>query len=866
MTPVPPSSGPRDLPPGDPSGAPALPMRRTADALSYRQAGAVQLPSYSNSSALGSPNGGAVEDELTLSTLLRIVLRRWMVFVPIFLLCAGVAVWRYLREVPQYQASAIIRVDKTKEALPGMSSSVTNSWSSPYELATEIQVIQSRAVAREVAARTGYALQVLSPSRPRSEMLNAITIGADARPGTYALKGAGNGRVTLRGPDGRTATGAVGQLLSVSGLQLRATPAVLEPENGVALQLLAADAAGDRLRGAVRVTQPVREAALLRITVRDPDPIQAALLADGVADAFIESQTRRRQAGGRSTVVFIRAQLDSLDRQLTDAEVRLRDWRSAQKVVVPGAEAGSAVARRGEYEERIAERKLELENIEGLLGGAFAAGDAGKSELLRRGYRSVLSSPVMRGNAGGSAILSTLIELEAKRAELRLRRTVEDPDVQVLDRTINDYDRQGQLFVASYVNALRTEIAGTLRSLGRVGTQLERFPGQELELSTLQRNADVLSQLQATLRTRLKEAEITNASSEPISELLDRAVAPGGPVTPVLLRFVGLGLVIGVIFGVIGAFVRDRMDRTIHSREDLERATGAVLLALVPAFGVPKVLPARGRSGARGRTPAAGTAVTAEGKAVVALAHPERVLAVHAPRHVASEAYRMLRTNLRFSPSDQPRQVLIVSSPTPGDGKSTTALNYAATVAVQGKRVLLVDGDMRRGTQHKNLGVSRTPGLSAVLSGELTVADAVRTVQLADGVTMDVLACGETPPNPAELLGDPALAALVAWARTQYDTVVMDTPPVNLFADGLLLATAGDAVLLVGRAGKSYREELAMAAQQVRAVQVPLVGVVLNDYNVKRDSRYGTAYYQYDRSYYKYYAEYAKDDNSGAAA
>jgi tyrosine-protein kinase Etk/Wzc len=837
-------------------------MRRSADAMARPIPGAVQLPSYSPAPDAGRSARPPADDEVTLTALLRIVWRRWTVALPLFLVCAGGAGALYLRQVPQYEASAIIRVDKTKEVVPGLSSVASSGWTSPYELATEIQVIQSRAVAREAAARGGYALQVVTPQMPRSTLLEAITIGSNAAPGRYTLRGAGDGRLVLTGPGGGEATGAAGAWLAVGGLQVKPTPAVLEQPEGVTMALLSEEAAGDVLRGAVRVTQPVREAELLRITVRDTDPLLAARMADAVAETFIESQTRRRQVGGRSMVGFIRAQLDTLEPQLAAAEERLRDWRSTQKVVVPGAEAGSAVARRGEYEQRLTERRLELENIEGLLGGALPPGDAGQSELLRRGFRTVLSSPVMRGNAGGNAILTTLIELEAKRADLKLRRTDEDPEVQVLDRTIADYERQGRLFVASYVNALRTEIAGTERALGRVGTQLERFPGQELELTTLQRNAEVLAELQGTLRTRLKEAEITNASSEPTSELLDRAVPPDGPVSPVLVRFLALGLATGVFFGTLGAVVRDRMDRTIHSREDLERATGGALLALVPSFGGAKALGKRtgGSPGARGRPREPGTAVTVEGKAVVALAHPERVLAVHAPRHVASEAYRMLRTNLRFTPADQPRQVLIVTSPTPGDGKSTTALNYAATVAVQGKRVLLVDGDMRRGTQHTQLGLPRGPGLSDVLSGQVPGDAAVRTVQLADGVLMDVISAGDAPPNPAELLGSPVLAALVRWARANYDTVVLDTPPVNLFADGLLLATAGDAVLLVGRAGKSFREELAMAASQVRAVQVPLAGVVLNDYNVKRDSRYGSAYYQYDRSYYKYYAEYAKDD------
>ena len=120
--------------------------------------------------------------------------------------------------------------------------------------------------------------------------------------------------------------------------------------------------------------------------------------------------------------------------------------------------------------------------------------------------------------------------------------------------------------------------------------------------------------------------------------------------------------------------------------------------------------------------------------------------------------------------------------------------------------------------------------------------------------------------DPAELLGGPAMAGLLKWARDHYDTVIVDTPPVNMFADGLLLAAAGDALLLIGRAGKSFRDELAMAAEQIRNLNVPLAGVVLNDYDVRRDNRFGSAYYYYDRQYYKYYAAYMSPDEKGSAA
>jgi capsular exopolysaccharide synthesis family protein len=145
-----------------------------------------------------------------------------------------------------------------------------------------------------------------------------------------------------------------------------------------------------------------------------------------------------------------------------------------------------------------------------------------------------------------------------------------------------------------------------------------------------------------------------------------------------------------------------------------------------------------------------------------------------------------------------------------------------------------------------------------VLSGRLPASEAVRTVQLAEGVLLDVIAAGDVPPNPTELLGGSAMAELVAWGREHYDQVIIDTPPVNMFADGMLIAAASDSMLLVGRAGKSFRDELQVAGEQLRSLNVRVAGVVLNDFDARRDGRFG-GYYYYERYQYKYYAAYQDD-------
>jgi tyrosine-protein kinase Etk/Wzc len=852
-----------DTPPGSPGSSPSsLPVphvpHAAAEVVPHAPGRAPAFPSAP--AAPPPPVGEEPGDEgLTVMSALQILRRRWLVALPVFLAALAATAVRYTQVVPQYEASTSIRLDKKSPVVAGISQTGIQERN---PLSTEILVIKSRGVAQKVVARTGYAVRVVGKRVARTALFDSVRVPPSALRGTYEVSAAPDGAVTVTAPDGRRTIGRVATWVEAGGLRLFPTPRLLR-EREVQLAVLSDAQATAQLQGLLGVTQIVRDAQLLRLAIRDPDPRLAASVTDAVAEVFIGNSSERRQSGGSATVAFIRSQLDTLDRQLLEAETALRDWRAQQQVVEPAAAAGAAVNRRADYEARLADRRMQVDNVESILR-ASGRGGADTAYAWAR-YRRVLALPTLaQGNAGGGSVLTTIRDLETQRAQLLARRTGDDPDVRLLDQTIADFEQRGRQQVESYLEGLRSEINGYERILATVGRTLETLPGQELTLATLTRNTQLLSELQTTLRTRLKEAEITNAADVATVEIVDRAEVPGAPVAPVLQRYLMVGLAAGALLALLAALGIDRMDRTIHSREDIENATRVPLVGLIPAFQPGRAgLLGRGAPGAAAlkstARPAAGTALaTANGKTVLPMGDTTEVVAVTAPRHVSAEAYRMLRTNLRFAPADRPNKVLAVSSPSPGDGKSTTVVNFAATVAVQGKRVLIVDGDMRKGTLHQKLGISRNPGLSAVLSGALPIDGAVRTVQLTDGVLLDVITAGDAPPNPTELLGGSALNALVAWARAHYDQVVMDTPPVNMFADGLLVAAASDSMLLVGRAGKSHREELQVAAEQLRALEVRMAGVVLNDFDARRDGRFG-GYYYYERYQYKYYAAYADD-------
>ena len=217
----------------------------------------------------------------------------------------------------------------------------------------------------------------------------------------------------------------------------------------------------------------------------------------------------------------------------------------------------------------------------------------------------------------------------------------------------------------------------------------------------------------------------------------------------------------------------------------------------------------------------------------------------------AAEAYRSLRTNLNYLTPPKAPRVIVVTSALPGDGKTTTAVNLAVTLAHQGQRVILIDAETRRGTVHDVFGIPPAPGFFDLMYGQASPGECIRRVAMESGGTIDVLPLGSAPSvNPADLLVAQRLQPLFERLRQQYDYVLLDTPPLNLFTDGALIGAQADALLLVARADRTEREELRFAVAQLRNVQVNLAGAVLNDVEFRRSSRY--------RSGYGYYYDYGK--------
>ena len=759
---------------------------------------------------------------------------------------AAVAFYMY-RQPDQYEASALMLIEPRRPKVTSKDSININFGNDVNYYNTQLKLLQNTDLMREVV----------------------VDLGLYKNP--KLLDGRGKGiTATLRSffssekPDASPA----GSMPVISAETEGAAPnrPVLTPEE----ERLAGQYAAYFV-GSLSVTQRERT-NLVDVSMRSHDPVLAATVANRVADVFKIQDARRETEGAERARNDLFNSIEELKTTISTQESELIGLMKSSNLPLQengGALSASRLQGLSETWMKAMEERRQLETRYNAAVAANARGEAtGMPEMINNPlYQEAVKQATERKSKLQEDIRNLdkkIQETETERAELLVRYTEEYSEVKKRDERIAslkavrektekdvsaiierdkkavDKDAVTGVIVSmgSLLNSKRREEAQAQSAFEREAALANIQGVAATQMTTLKRSIDTNRNLLDTYTQRLKEQELAIANSSPDNiKIAASAIAPSAPIGPQRNRNIMIAFLLSLAGGIGLAFLMDYLDDSVKSSDDIGRHLGLPTLALIPHHELTdkRRLSLVQRNGA---PLAANTIVTLD----------ER----HSPM---AEAYRHLRTSLLFSSAGRPPQTILVTSSQPSEGKTTTAINTAITLAQSDVDVVIIDCDLRRPRLHSYFDMENTQGLTNYLSGEPNTDHLIKRCKGLQ--KLRVITSGPIPPNPAELLSSDEMKKLLQFLKGRYKHVIIDSPPAISFTDASILSTLVDGVVLVAMANKSSIHLMRRFKQRLGNIGARIYGVVLN--GIRANS---VEYDYYSSGYYDYYGKSDADTST----
>jgi capsular exopolysaccharide synthesis family protein len=592
----------------------------------------------------------------------------------------------------------------------------------------------------------------------------------------------------------------------------------------------------------------VRDTDILKISVNSSDSTDAVFLANRVSSIYRNLDIAGGQGELHFVLTFLDSQITKYENRLAIAENELQIFQSNKQIYSLDGTAELLLADLTTYERvyytNIAELEVAQEKVKYLKGQLSDSEKALMDEITNTNNPMIVA---LRGK---------IAELEAQKVQQMIDEGWDEQALQARDfnRRITEMKikltsitetlilsgwSEEDPFSASQdifnriveqeveVHSSRSRADEYKKLVDQMSARLTELPSQTLQYARLDRNLRLNENLYLTMKQKYEESRITEAGQMGKVRLLDpaiiaRKVKPNKKADLLLGVFIGLGLGVGT------AFFREFLDNTVKAVEQLERK-GLTVLGIIPDMvgGInKKQSPSPSKGGTDFR---------------------RRLITYEDPKSPVSESYRSLRTNISYASANKKIKSLLVTSPQPGEGKSTTTANLAIAFAQLRKKTLLIDADLRKPVQHNVFDQNRGPGLSEYLIGE--VEDINSIIHATKIKNLFVITAGGLPPNPSELLGSDRMSNLVDQMEHEWDMVLFDSPPIVAVTDASMISAEIDGVALVVKAGQTDRAAVDRALDAIDNVEAPLIGAILNGAN----SETLAGKYSYYYSYYNYY-------------
>ena len=624
-----------------------------------------------------------------------------------------------------------------------------------------------------------------------------------------------------------------------------------------------------RLSGAIDF-EPVRESDIIIITAKSMDPVEAALIANTFAESYRDRNIYMSRAKTRSFREFLETQAQEKRRALEETESSLQDYMENQGIVSLDDESKKVIDQLSQLEATRDATDISLKQLEKTLAlytgqlpqqETDAAREIGEAhhQYIRQLQEELAKLEVQRdvtvvqnpSSVGREIIGEKLREIDSRINSLRLKlqkRT--DEFLQTLTPSQGGIQtdaaagylksvKQKIIEAETEVQSLKTKKKALEEVIRDYEKQFERIPQKSVRLARLQRARLSNEKLFLLIEEKYNEANITEQSNIGYVEIIEPASVPVSPASPKFLINLALGIVLGLGLGIGFVFVKEYVDVRIETPEELKRR------GFVPLTAIMNMNEEISRLGGHVKAPTQEIGV----RHLISFSYPFSSIA---------ESFRQLRTNLQFAKLGHPNRTILVTSPLAGEGKSTVISNLAIAFAQGGKKVLLIDADLRRPSIDAEFNLKREPGLSELLLGKAMLKE---TLQNTGVENLSFICSGLIPPNPAEVLGSEKMREFVEHAKRSYEVILLDSSPVLAVTDPSVLSTLTDGVILVVTAGQTRFQELEQATEMLERVEAKILGVVVNKFDPHR--AYGISYRRAMSGYYGYATSYATRGRNG---
>lgn len=563
----------------------------------------------------------------------------------------------------------------------------------------------------------------------------------------------------------------------------------------------------------------------IEIKFRSTDPKLAENVVNDLASAYLEHNFMTRYQATEQASDWLAKQLNDLKEDVETSQTKLANFQRQTGIIGTDDNDNLILTKLNAIDAQLTDAKADLIVKEAkyhlaLTGDPQLISTVVPNNVLSdlRSRQATLENKLAQAQSIYGPKYPKVIQIQNQLSQVNHSLQKETQDIQTRFR--NGYES-----AKSVENQIQAEFDQQKQAAYRLSGDMSQF-------GILKRNVESERDLYEDLLKKLKEAGVMAGLRSTNVDIIDKASLPTSPVDPNIPLVIFLSLIFGTGLGLVLTFWAETVDNSLRSTDEIEAIFGLPIFGTVPHFS----LGSGGRGGPMRR-------LTAGSSGSRTTSPP---ITLQRSNSEASECFRAIRTAVLLSTAGKPPKTLLVASCLSGDGKSTISTNIAVVLAQRGARVLLVDGDLRRGQLAQSLGVQENIGLSGALTSSVSWRDASKPVAGVD--TLFVLQRGLCPPNPADLLGSEAMRGLLAEWRKEFDHVVIDSPPCLIVTDGVVLAPKMDSVLLVARAGYTPRPGLRRAIELFESVDAPVAGIVVNDFSAS-GSYYGYGYSNYSKYY-----------------